>query len=202
MSLSADQGKSKIELDSHADLPVVGNNAYIIERTGKKVSISGFTDELGKSLLVDVVNAAVVYDCDTTGESYLLLLHNTLYVHSLSSCLINPFIIMLAGITVDECPKSLANIPSVTHHSLYLPEDKIRIPLALVRIISYFPCCKPRGEEVGTLRIVLALTPAMTSWNSHNSIHQKQEESMVDLRKYIKHAQNRKFVVSSIVSRT
>ena len=59
-----------------------------------------------------------------------------------------------------------------------------------------------REEENGTLKIVLALTPAMTSWNPHDSIFQKQEESMVDLRGDIKHAQNCKFVVSSIVSRT
>ena len=53
---------SKIELDSHADSPVAGANARILERTGRTVSVRGFTDELGKPLLVDVVHAAVVYD--------------------------------------------------------------------------------------------------------------------------------------------
>ena len=87
---------SKVELDSHADSPVVGDNAHILEYTGKKVSVVGFTDALGKSLLVDVVHAAVVYDCATTGQSFLIIIHNALHVKSMDVCLFNPFIMRLA----------------------------------------------------------------------------------------------------------
>ena len=68
---SAHEKKSKVELDSHAESCVVGRNAYIIEWIWKNISDQGFTDELRKSLLVGVVNVAVVYDCELTGESYL-----------------------------------------------------------------------------------------------------------------------------------
>ncbi len=104
---------TKVELDSHADSPVIGNNTHILEYTGKKVSVVGFTNALGKSLLVDVVHAAVVYDCDTTGQSFLIVIHNAIYVKSMDVCLINPFIMRLAGIQVDDCPKFLAMVPSV-----------------------------------------------------------------------------------------
>ena len=50
-------GASKIELDSHAGSPVVGANVHILEWTGRTVSVCGFTDELGKPLLVEVVHA-------------------------------------------------------------------------------------------------------------------------------------------------
>ena len=60
-------GTLKLELDSHADSPVVGNGAHVLEHTGKKVSVSGFTDELGKPMLVDVVHAVITYDCAQTG---------------------------------------------------------------------------------------------------------------------------------------
>ena len=43
---------STSELDSHADSVVVGRMARILERTGKMVSVSGFTDKLGKPLIV------------------------------------------------------------------------------------------------------------------------------------------------------
>ena len=91
MGKSVGDGASKMELDSHADSPVVGANARILERTGRTVSVCGFTDELGKPLLVDVVNAAVVFDCPTTGNSYVMVLNNALHVPSMDCSLINPF---------------------------------------------------------------------------------------------------------------
>ena len=54
--------ESATELDSHADSPVLGQNAIIIETTSKTVLVSGFTSDLGKPLRVPVVTAAVAYD--------------------------------------------------------------------------------------------------------------------------------------------
>ena len=106
-----------------------------------------------------MVHAAVAYDCDISGKIYLVILHNALSVPSLQSCLINLFIMRLVGVQVDECPKFLAMVPSRAHHSLYFPDLEIRIPLALDGIVSYFPCRKPRGEEVSNPQIILHLTP-------------------------------------------
>ena len=160
MGKSVGNGVSKVELNSYADSPVVGANAHILERTGRTVSVCGFTDELGKSLLVEVVHAAVVFDCPTTGNSYVMFLNNALHVPSLECSLINPFIMRLAGIVVDECPKLLAEIPSIAHHSLYFPDQDLRIPLALDGIVSYFPCHMPRGEELTDPSNFLALSPS------------------------------------------
>ena len=73
-SRSTSHGMSKVEMDSHADSPTAGANSHTIEHTGKKVSVSGFTDELGTALSVGIVHVAVVYDCNVTGNSYLLVL--------------------------------------------------------------------------------------------------------------------------------
>ena len=62
------------------------------------MSVSGFTDELGKPLLVEVVHALIAYDCNLNGKSYLLLINNDLLIPSLECCLINPFMIRLAGL--------------------------------------------------------------------------------------------------------
>ena len=164
---------SKVELDSHADSPVVGENAYILEHTGKKVLVLGFTNVLGKLLLVDMVHAAVACDCDTSGKTYLVILHSPLLVPSLQSCLSNLFIMRLAGVQVDECPKFLAMVPSRAHHSLYFLDLEIRIPLALDGIVSYFPCHKPRGEGVSNSRIILHLTPQTDHWNPHDDTYQR-----------------------------
>ena len=49
-------------MDSHADSPVVGEDAAIIRPTGRKISVKGFTDQLGKPIIVPVVDAAVVWE--------------------------------------------------------------------------------------------------------------------------------------------
>ena len=125
-----------------------------------------------------------------------------LHVPSLDCSLINPFIMRLAGIVVDECPKFLAEIPSIAHHSLYFPDQHLRIPLALDGIVSCFPCRIPRGEELTDPSTFLALSPSGEKWNPHDVTYKKQEESMTDFRGDIKPQSKRKFIVSQVVSRT
>ena len=43
---------STVELDSNTDSPLVCNNVHTLDNIGKKVTVSGFTDALGKFLLV------------------------------------------------------------------------------------------------------------------------------------------------------
>jgi hypothetical protein len=64
---------SRTELDSHANMPVVGHNAYVISDTGKVADVSPFTPDY-KSMQIKVVDAAVQYDCPYTGTSYILVL--------------------------------------------------------------------------------------------------------------------------------
>ena len=190
-----------LELDSHADSPVVGNGAHILEQTGRKVSVSGFTNELGKPMLVDVVNAVITYDCPRTGLSYPLLINNALFVPSIDCCLINPFIMRLAGVQVDECPKFLSPFPSIENHSLYFPDTELRIPLQLEGIVSYLPCRSPTKEEWEDEPSYLILTPMMDNWDPNVGIYSSQEESMVNHKGELKEKNARKFIVSSVLSR-
>ena len=57
-----DQIISATELDSHADSPVVGKYARIIETTDKTAMVSVFTGDLGEPLKVPIVISAVAYD--------------------------------------------------------------------------------------------------------------------------------------------
>ena len=59
---------SATDLDSHADSPVVGKHAAILEISSKTALVSGFTTELGDPMKVPIVTAAIVYDCEYTGE--------------------------------------------------------------------------------------------------------------------------------------
>jgi hypothetical protein len=70
------ENEARAELDSHADSPVVGIHAHVVNYTGSHVTVSRFTDSLGKKKAVPIVDAVVAYDCDMTGNTHLLVLHN------------------------------------------------------------------------------------------------------------------------------
>jgi hypothetical protein len=175
--------EARAELDSHADSPVVGIQAHVINYTGSHVTVSGFTDSLGKKKAVPIVDAVVAYDCDMTGDTHLLVLHNALYIPEMTMHLIPPFIMRLAGLLVDECPKFLANNASIKNHSLFFPDHDIRIPLHLRGIVSYFPCRRPTKEELndGSL-LTVNLTPETPEWNPHDEVYGALEAAMVDYK--------------------
>ena len=96
--------ESHTELDSHANMPVVGKHAYIIAETGKKVDVSPIMPDY-KPLTVPLVDATVKYDNPYNGKSYILVLRKTLYVPSMDNNLIPPFMLREMGVTVNDIPK-------------------------------------------------------------------------------------------------
>ena len=72
--------ESRMELDSHANMPVVGKHAYIIAKTGKKVDVSPFMPDY-QPLMVPLVDPTVRYDNPYNGKSYILVLRNALMSH-------------------------------------------------------------------------------------------------------------------------
>ena len=88
--------ESCTELNSHANMPVVGKYAYILAETGKKVDISLFTPD-NQPLTVPLVDAAVRYDHPYDGKPYILVLQNALYVPSMENNLIKQFMLRKWG---------------------------------------------------------------------------------------------------------
>ena len=71
---------SSLELDSHADSPVVGFKALIIITHDRKVRVNGFTPLLGSKKL-DVVDASIAYDCEFTGKVLIMIIRNGLHLN-------------------------------------------------------------------------------------------------------------------------
>jgi hypothetical protein len=92
-----DEG-SRTELDSHVNMPAVGRHAYIISDTGRMADVSSFTPDYA-SMQLRIVDAAVQYDCPYSGQSYVPVTRNTLYVPSMKNNLLPPFVLREAGIT-------------------------------------------------------------------------------------------------------
>ena len=165
-----DDETSAIELDSHADSPVVGKHASIIRKTAKQVNVSGFTVRLGSAIPVDVIDAAVVYDCET-GNSYLMIIHNALYLEEIKVHLIPPFMMRLSDIEVDECPKFLAKNPNIKNHSVYFRQHDLRLPLQIHAIILYLPVRASNETELLEIEIELEITPNVPNWNPHDQAY-------------------------------
>jgi hypothetical protein len=120
---------SQTELDSHANMPVVGRHFYVISDTGEIADVSPLFTPDYSSMKIRVVDAAVQYDCEHTGASYILVIRNALHVPSMKHNLLPPFILRQAGMVVNEVPKIHVNEPTIEDHSISFPETGFRIPL-------------------------------------------------------------------------
>ena len=68
----------RLELDSHANMPVVGKGAQV-EFTGRTADVNAFSPQYDTAQL-PIVDAVVQYDCPYSGKTYMLLIRNALYV--------------------------------------------------------------------------------------------------------------------------
>ena len=64
---------SRTELDSHANMPVIGKNAYILSKIGETVDVAPYTPDY-KPIRVELVDAALQYECPYSGETKILII--------------------------------------------------------------------------------------------------------------------------------
>ncbi len=168
---------SRTELDSHANMPVVGRNAYIISDTGRLADVNPFTSDYD-SMTIPIVDAAVSHQCPYDGRLYILLIRNALHVPSMQNNLLPPFVMREAGIRVTDTPKIQTIEPTEEDHSIYFPETDFRIPLSLWGMFSYFVTSKPTTEQMMEAEEVYLMTP--TRMNPHCDSHATNEDNMLD----------------------
>ncbi len=168
---------SRTELDSHANMPVVGRNAYVISDTGRIADVNPFTPDYDP-MQIPIVDAAIRYDCPYDGQMYILVLRNALYVPSMKNNLVPPFVMREAGIRVNDTPKIQTIEPTEDDHSIYFPDTDFRIPLSLWGMFSYFITSKPTAEQMMEAEEVYLMTP--TRMNPHCDSHATNEENMLD----------------------
>lgn len=167
----------RLELDTHANMPVVGKGAYIVASSGQTADVNAYDPQQGTTKL-PIVDAAVQYDCPYTGKSYVFIIRNALHVPSMDNHLIPPFILREAGIEVNDVPKIQVEDPDVKDHSLHFSAGDVRIPLSLHGVFSYFPTSKPSAKMLEECEDIYLLTP--TSWDPHDPNYAHNEAQMLD----------------------
>ena len=177
-------GESRTEVDSHANMPVVGREALVVEQSGKTVEVSPFTPDY-KPIKVEVVDAVIQYDSPLNGREYMLVIQNTLWVPSMSNNLIPPFIMQENRIIVNECAKIHCEDPTCKDHAIIFKGYDLHIPQQLHGIFFYFVTRKPDVKSVvdahepfNCATEIYTLIP--TRWNPHTDAFPLNEESVFD----------------------
>ena len=80
-------------------MPVIRMNAYILSTIGETVDIAPFTPDY-KPISVELVDAALKYECPYSGEIKIFIIRRRLHVPSMTHNLLPPFMLKEAGITI------------------------------------------------------------------------------------------------------
>ena len=67
-----DDKMTTTQLDSHANMVVVGRHATVFSKLGNHANARAFSNDCSKLESVPIVDAAVAYDCPHTMRTYLL----------------------------------------------------------------------------------------------------------------------------------
>ena len=169
----------RTELDSHANMVVIGKHSFIFESTGRTCNVKPFCDELGIAKDIPIVDAAIAYDCPYKNKTYILLIRNALYIPSMIHNLIPPFIMRAGNVIVNDTPKIHCESPTVNDHSIRFSTSDLRIPLQLLGTFSYFHSRKPEPNELMDCD-KLFITPDSADWNPHCESFERNERSMLN----------------------
>ena len=97
----------RIELDSHADMVVLGSNAVVLHYTGSECEVSPYSDEYEAISNVPVVHGATLWTDQNDNQGYILVFNEALWMgDSLPHSLINPNQLRAYGTLVQDNPFS------------------------------------------------------------------------------------------------
>jgi hypothetical protein len=177
------------ELDSHADTCVAGSNCVVLEVTDQTVNVSAFSDQHETMKDIPIVTAAMAYDDPKSGQTYILIMGQAIYMENMPNSLLCPNQLRYNGICVDDCPKHLAPRDRPSSHSIYSVDDDFNIPLSLMGVTSYFVTRTPTTQEIETCKWITLTSE--NNWNPHSEHFSMQEESFQELKQFNDHTRNR-----------
>ena len=112
--------KTKIVLDSHADVCVIGNQWLVLHDHNRPVNVYGYDPKVG-SKCVSIINVTVAYTEPETGQVVIFLIKKVIEMKSIDHHFLCPMQCQINGVMINEFPKFLSPILSETMHSLISP---------------------------------------------------------------------------------
>ena len=87
--------------------------AFLFRHSGKYADVQAFDKEVKGLPKVPIVDAVISYDCTSSGETHLLVVINALCVPTMYINLILTFVLIEAGLILNDTPKIQCKDPSV-----------------------------------------------------------------------------------------
>ena len=132
----------QVEMDSHADTCVLGKNFIILHLTGRECDVHPYTDSYEGIKGVQIVTGATSWTCQDTGETFILVIHEALWMpDSLEHSLVNPNQLRAFGTMIQDNPFG-------GPMSLEDPEETVIVPLKLDGTNIGFTTRTPSQKEL------------------------------------------------------
>jgi hypothetical protein len=168
------------DLDLPADQCVVGSNLLIVQDYDKPVSVWGFDPSGPTNSSLQTVSAALAYDCPSTGQTNVLVVHQAIYLPTMQHNLLATMQLRWNDVIMNDVPKFLTDKPNETTHTVTVrgqsadPDDRIVIPLMIHGVTSSFPTRKPSAQEYESCR-PYDLTFESPDYDPHDITYSSQE---------------------------
>ena len=135
-----------------------------------------FSSDCSKLEAVPIVYDVVSYDCPQTLETFILVVQNGLYVHSMMNNLIAPFLMKESGLKFNGVPKIQIERQNLTNdnHCIVSTADgngtELRISMQLDVIFSYFLTVKLTQEEIDNFEYIKTVYSTLDAgyWDPYN----------------------------------
>ena len=171
------------ELDSHANMVVMGKQATVISTSNTFAEVRPFSDDCNRLTEVPIVDAAVAYDCPKSMRTYLLIVRNALHVPSMDHNLIPPFIMREAGHQVNDVPRIHCGqeVDEQSHSIVVEGGVNLKIPLRIRGTFSYFPTRALTEEEIDGCNELeaISLTPDSKTWDPSCELWAEEEDKFL-----------------------
>ncbi len=110
-------GETTLELDSHADMCVLGRDALTLLDYDRPVIVEGYDPSLSTKTYA-TVSGALAYDDPVTGEVYHLVINQAIHIPHLDHHLLCPMQRQVNDEIVNNTPKFLTSDPTDHMHAL------------------------------------------------------------------------------------
>jgi hypothetical protein len=144
---------NRSNLDSHADCCVCGKEVLVFNEFDREVTFTVWDPE-GETQSLRIVSAAMGYTLPESGQTVLLIAHQSIFSPSLNHNMLSTMQMRLYDVIVNETPKFQSLKPTKLSQSISVRgdnvEDFLLIPLELHGVVSLFPTFKPTRLEFET----------------------------------------------------
>jgi len=106
-----------LELDSHADMTVLGAGALIIQSNDQPVEVVRYDPQQGLQTF-EMVSGVLAFDHPRDGQVYHLVFHQAIRMPQLDHHLLCPMQRRVNDVTVNNVPKFLTHFPTDNTHTL------------------------------------------------------------------------------------